>query len=240
MAVERLPDDLGERIRRLRQGQDLTLAGLSERAGVPVSTLSKIENAKVRNTSADNLFKIARGLNVLFDDLVEQRPARQAASGRQVITRGGRTESYCTELYDYSAHAAGLLKKRMVPLHMRIKTRELPELHDWSHHDGEEWVYVVSGAIDLHTEHYAAQRLEAGDSAYFDSTMRHCFVSVGSGEAVILSVCLADNRPSFDERGPGDSQAPVARESATPAVAAWQPSADAGIRREQTNLEEKQ
>lgn len=238
MPVQRLPDDLGERIRRLRQAQNLTLAGLSERSGVPVSTLSKIENAKIRNTSADNLFKIARGLNVLFDDLAEERPAGQAVTGRQVITQVRDTECYRTQLYDYSAHAAGLLKKRMVPLHLRVKSRVVPELRDWSHHVGEEWVYVLSGAIALYTEHYAAQRLEAGDSAYFDSTMRHCFVSVGAGDALILSVCLADNRPSLGERGRDERQVPVAPENA--AQAAWPPSAEQELRREQTNLEEKQ
>ncbi|WP_162912893.1 XRE family transcriptional regulator [Rhodospirillaceae bacterium SYSU D60014] len=199
--MEMLPHDLGDRIRRLRRQQNVTLAELSERSGVPLSTLSKIENAQVKKTSADNLFKIARGLSVLFDTLVERRPVATVAAGRRVITRGPSAEGYCTEIYDYFAHSTDLLKKRMVPLRIHVKTRDIPELQDWSHHDGEEWVFVSKGAIDLHTEHYAPVRLEEGDSAYFDSAMRHCYVNAGKGVADILSVCLAGDALGFAERG---------------------------------------
>lgn len=214
--MDSLPADLGQRIRVLRNEQGLTLAELSERSGVPVSTLSKIENGQVRNTSADNLFKIARGLSVLFDNLADPRPARQAVTGRRVITRASETEAYRTEIYDYHVHASELLKKRMVPFRMEIKTREVPAAQDWSHHEGEEWVFVVEGAIDLHTEHYAPARLEKGDSAYFDSTMRHCFVNAGEGSAVVLSVCLADVR-TFPQGDALAEQAQAKRKSAVPA-----------------------
>jgi len=214
--MDSLPADLGQRIRAIRNEQGLTLAELSERSGVPVSTLSKIENGQVR-TSADNLFKIARGLSVLFDNLVDPRPARQAVTGRRVITRASEAETYRTEIYDYRVHADELLKKRMAPLCMEIKTREVPAAQDWSHHEGEEWVFVVEGAIDLHTEHYASARLEEGDSAYFDSTMRHCFVNAGEGPAVILSVCLADAVAAFAQGGALAEQAQAKSESAVPA-----------------------
>jgi transcriptional regulator with XRE-family HTH domain len=206
-----LPDDLGDRIRRLRRQQNVTLAELSERSGVPLSTLSKIENAHVKKTSADNLFKIARGLGVFFERLVEHRPATVVTTGRRVITRRESAEKYCTEIYDYFAHSADLLKKRMVPLRMRVKTRDVPELHDWSHHDGEEWIFVVKGVIDLHTEHYAPVRLKESDSAYFDSAMRHCFVNTGKGEAIILSVCLVTTPLDFAERGARFVEADEAR-----------------------------
>jgi hypothetical protein len=35
--------------------------------------------------------------------------------------------------------------------------------------------------------------LNQGDSCYFDSTMRHAFVSISDGDAVILSICLSIN-----------------------------------------------
>ena len=53
--------------------------------------------------------------------------------------------------------------------------------------------------IEFHTEHYAPVRLEHGDSVYFDSLMRHAFVTVGGGsEAVIVSVSLSDTRALWD------------------------------------------
>jgi transcriptional regulator with XRE-family HTH domain len=67
-------------------------------------------------------------------------------------------------------------------------TRELPDLLDWSIHDGEEVVLVLSGKIDLHRENAEPLRLGTGDSACFDSGRRHCFVSVSERPARILSI----------------------------------------------------
>jgi len=47
---------------------------------------------------------------------------------------------------------------------------------------------MISGAIEVHTEIYAPLRLEAGESAYFDSGMGHVYVSVSSADAHVLSV----------------------------------------------------
>ena len=41
----------------------------------------------------------------------------------------------------------------------------------WSSHEGEEFILVLKGLVELHTEFYEPARLEAGDSAYIDSGM---------------------------------------------------------------------
>ncbi len=80
----------------------------------------------------------------------------------------------------------------MIPLVMQVKARNVPPIDEWSSHDGEEFVYVTRGATELHTQFYAPVRLEVGDSAYIDSTMRHAFLSVGKGDAEILSICMTE------------------------------------------------
>lgn len=181
-------NELGRRIKEVRRREKLTLAELSERSGVAISTLSKIENGQTTG-SVDTLFKIARGLRVLFDTLVD--PPEKPPDARWVVTRAGEADRFGTEQYDYRVHAAGLVSKRMLPLAMTIKTRVPPTLGDWSTHPGEEFALVLEGAVELHTEHYAPVRLEQGDSAYFDSRMKHCYVAAGEGSARILSICLA-------------------------------------------------
>ena len=183
------PKDLGERIKQLRRSEKLTLTELSERSGVAVSTLSKIENGQTTG-SVDTIFKIARGLKVLFDTLFELSTPPQP-NGRCLVTKQGQAERVATEHYDYEVHAAGLVNKHMLPLFMTIKAREpaLPE--DWSSHPGEEYVLVLSGSMDLHTEHYAPMRLEAGESAYFDSLMKHCYVACSEEPPHLISVCLS-------------------------------------------------
>lgn len=182
--------DLGQRIKEARRREKLTLAELSERSGVAISTLSKIENGQTTG-SVDTLFKIARGLRVLFDTLVD--PPAAVPDARWVVTRAAETERFSTEQYDYDVHAAGLVSKRMLPLAMTVKARRPPAPEDWSTHPGEEYALVLEGAVELHTEHYAPVLLEAGDSAYFDSRMRHCYVAPGGSPARIISICLAAN-----------------------------------------------
>jgi mannose-6-phosphate isomerase-like protein (cupin superfamily) len=50
-------------------------------------------------------------------------------------------------------------------------------------------VYVLEGAIAVHTAFYDPVVLKAGESIYVDSTMGHAYVAQGCEEAVVLAVC---------------------------------------------------
>ena len=78
----------------------------------------------------------------------------------------------------------------MIPLVMEIKNRVFDSSIVWSKHAGEEFIYVVEGVLNLHTESYAPCEMSAGSSAYIDSGMAHAFVSTSPGNARIVSVCL--------------------------------------------------
>ena len=59
-------------------------------------------------------------------------------------------------------------------------------------HPGEEYIYVIEGRIDIHTEFYDTVTLEAGESIYIDSNMGHAYVCAeGCKEALVLGVCSA-------------------------------------------------
>lgn len=192
MVAEPAQPELGLRVKRLRKESGLTLQDVAVRSGVSISTLSKIENGRSA-AGMDTVVKVARGLGVLFQRLVEDPPPAPAAGlSRLVVTKAGDAHAYPTEIYDYADYSAQLRRPKLMPLMITVKTRSVPALVDWSTHPGEEFIFVLEGAIDLHTEHYAPQRLEQGDTAYFDSLMRHAFVAVGTDAARILSVGLSD------------------------------------------------
>jgi mannose-6-phosphate isomerase-like protein (cupin superfamily) len=92
-------------------------------------------------------------------------------------------------MYEYKVHSAELRQKHMIPLHMEIKARSLSEQNQWNSHEGEEFIYVLKGKIEMHTEFYAPVLMLAGDSAYIDSKMRHAFLNRGTGKAEMLSIC---------------------------------------------------
>lgn len=180
---------IGAVIRRFREAQGLTLKVLAERSGVSIATISKIENGKIAG-GFETIYKIARGLGVLVTDVI----AGESVDPRSVVRHAAdRRDLHPTGLYDYFPQASrrpGMLN----PYIMLILTREVPERRDWSIHEGEEVVIVLSGAIDLHIEGDGVTHLGPGDSACFDCGRRHCFVSTGRGPARIVSVSTRPRR----------------------------------------------
>jgi transcriptional regulator with XRE-family HTH domain len=179
-------NQLGARLKEIRRTLNRTLAEVSQATGVSISNLSKIENHQI-SPSFDIMKRICDGLGVSIEDFV--RPGtKEVVSGRKTTTREGEGDYFTSGQYDYRAHASELSRKAMVPLEIRVRARSVEEFDHWSQHRGEEFVYVLSGAIEIHTEHYAPFRLATGESAYFDSSMRHLYVSVSKEDARVLSV----------------------------------------------------
>lgn len=177
---------IGLRLKDIRHGFRLTLSDVSRKTGVSISNLSKIENNQV-SPSFDILKRICDGLEISIEDFV--RPGEKSlVSGRKTATRLNEGVHFTSGQYDYKAHATELSRKGMVPLEMSVRARSVDEFDHWSRHSGEEFAYVLSGEIEVHTEHYAPFRLVAGESAYFDSGMKHLFISVSDEDARVLSV----------------------------------------------------
>src|SRR4029077_11312886 len=152
------PQEIGQRIKALRIGRQWTLQALSRRSKVSISALSKIENAQVA-ASFDTLLRIARGFGLGFDAMLNvasaRRPLARRPATRFTLTRGGAGLFFSTDMYEYEVHSAELRRKHMIPLHMEVKARQLSDLTRWSSHEGEEFIYVLKGRIELHTEFHA-------------------------------------------------------------------------------------
>lgn len=198
--------NLGPRVKALRQERGLTLQQVSDRCGVSVSTLSKVENGQVSGT-INTMLKVARGLGVLFDHLLEDPNETPPPTGRLVHTPADQTERFPTEFYDYHVHSAEMVGRQMLPLIIDVKTRQPPPKVDWSTHDGEEFLLVLQGKIEFHSEHYSPLGLGPGDSIYFDSSMRHAYVSVGESDARVMSISLAE-----EESAPGGRMTDLQRQ----------------------------
>jgi transcriptional regulator with XRE-family HTH domain len=212
--MDMTPEQIGERIKRLRKERRWTLQALSRRAGVSISALSKVENAQVA-ASFDTLLKIARGFELGFEAMLNGIPALLPA-GRLTATRGGSGVFFSTDMYEYQVHSAELRQKHMIPLHMEVKARELADITRWSSHEGEEFIYVLQGRIELHTELYAPMTLNADDSAYIDSKMPHAFLNRGKGKALMLSICFSRDIKFPDEDKPKSKSGNLGRPGSTP------------------------
>ncbi|QBE65404.1 helix-turn-helix domain-containing protein [Pseudoduganella lutea] len=196
--------ELGKSLRELRKQRGMTLSEASERAGLPVSTLSKIENNRM-SVSYDKMLRISRALGVDIGQLFSPEPsvappAGPAPSGRRSITRAGSGYAIETSNYAHLYPAADLLNKRIVPIIADIRARTLKEFGELIRHPGEEYAYVLEGTVELHTELYAPVRLAQGDSIYFDSGMGHAYLAVGDGACRVLSICSGDAEHLIESR----------------------------------------
>jgi len=182
----------GAALHAARTRLGLTLAELAGRTGLPVSTLSKLENGKMALTF-DKLTRLAEGLQIDIAELfakADQAPAGRFG-GRRSIARKGDGYAIESQHYGHLYPAAELLNKSFVPIIADLHARTLDEFGPLIRHAGEEYAYVLEGACELHTDLYAPTRLETGDSIYFDSGMGHAYLNAGDGPCRILSVCSA-------------------------------------------------
>lgn len=182
---------LGKLLRGLRSRNGWTLKQMSERSGIPISTLSKVEHDRLTLTY-DKLLQLSQRLNIRMSELFAEDGG---AAGPQVTARRsigdvGRAVRVTTANYDYFYLCTELRRKRMIPLVTRIRAHSLTEFGELVRHPGEEFVYVVSGRIAVHTEFYDPVVLEEGQSIYIDSMMGHAYLTgEGCEEAVALGVC---------------------------------------------------
>lgn len=180
------PLDLGARVRELRKARNWTLEQAATQAGLARSTLSKIENGQMSPTY-EALKKLAVGLEISVPQLFTP-PQKGQVNGRMALTRSGEGADYATATYEHELLAETLTKKQMLPYRARVRARSMDEFDGWVRHDGEEFLYVLTGVVTLYTEFYEPIEMRRGDSAYYDATMGHNVVSVSEEDATILWV----------------------------------------------------
>ena len=180
------PLELGSRVRELRKARNWTLEQAAQQAGLARSTLSKIENGQMSPTY-DALKKLAVGLEISVPQLFTP-PVKGQINGRLSITKNGQGAAHPTTTYEHELLAETLTKKQMLPHRARVRARKIEEFDGWVRHDGEEFLYVLTGVIQLYTEFYEPIEMRRGDSAYYDASMGHNVVSISDDDATILWV----------------------------------------------------
>jgi transcriptional regulator with XRE-family HTH domain len=165
-------DQVGLRLRRVREQRGLTLTDAAARTGISKSTLSRLENGQ-RKPSLELLLPLAQAYRVPLDDLVgapEVGDPRIRLRPRRV---NGRTVVPLT-------HPGGVQAwKIVIPA---TQTRPSPRAHD-----GFEWLYVLAGRMRLVLGDQDLV-LTAGEAAEFDTQVPHWFGSAGDGPAEVLSI----------------------------------------------------
>ena len=212
----------GAALKAFRAKKGWSLAELSRHTGLPISSLSKVENDKM-DLTLDKLLRISVALETDIAGLftpVESTLAAAGSGGRRAVTRAGEGELVDTPIGQYRYVAYDLINKRAIPIIMTVTARSLDEFGEFNRHPGEEFILVLQGELALYTDKYMPINLKKGDSLYFDSDMGHAYVCVGDSPCQILSVCVPPEGTTLKEiehKLPRQSSVGKAAEAPAPA-----------------------
>ncbi len=178
---------LGNQIRLLRRGQDLSVADLAGAANISSGMLSKIENGGI-SPSLATLQSISRALQVPLFSLFASFEERQdcsfvpAGQGLTIERRGSKVG----HVYQLLGH---VLRGDVVVEPYLITLRENAVPYTGFRHSGVEFIYMLEGEVRY--RHGAdSYHLKRGDSLLFDSQALHGPEAlIGSG-TVYLSIIV--------------------------------------------------
>ncbi|MCK8646369.1 helix-turn-helix domain-containing protein [Mycobacterium colombiense] len=164
------------RLRELRVQRGLTLQEVGERAGIDVSTLSRLESGK-RRLALDHLPRLARALSVSTDELLQAPPTPDPRVRGTARTHHGVTYWPLTR----QGPAGGLHAFKV-----RVSARRRTPPADLPVHEGQDWMYVLSGRLRL----ILGERdftIDPGQAVEFSTWTPHWFGVVdGPVEAIMI------------------------------------------------------
>jgi transcriptional regulator with XRE-family HTH domain len=187
---------LGSLIYLVRQQNGWTLRQMSDKVGIPLSTLAKVEADRLSLTY-DKLQQFTSRLGLTMTEFLAQAetPASDSprvVTARRSLTRDGNSIPIATPNYDYEYLCADLREKRMVPILTRIRAHDIAEFGELVRHQGEEFIFVLEGTIEVHLQFYTPVVLTAGQGIYIDSTMGHAYLAKDCESALVLGVCSSE------------------------------------------------
>ena len=173
-------ESFGARLRELRLKRGWTLEELACRGGLSKAFLSRLESGG-RQASIAVALTLSKVLDVSLASLFESQLAKEPC----VIVRGGAAvETNINGLKYVPLSNAGRFFN-LQPIKVTVPVSRRGNEH--YHHDGEEWVYVLSGALTLSLAGNT-YNLKPGDAAHFDSRQPHRLIASGRKDAEVLLV----------------------------------------------------
>jgi len=181
-------DDIGTRLRLVRQIYGLTQRELARRAGVTNGAISLIEQNRV-SPSISSLKKILDGIPLSLADFFT---LNFAPSENVFFTAGELTEIAFGE--DISMRMVGRnTKNRAMQMLYETYQPGADTGEEMLRHQGEECGIIVSGRLAV-TVGAQEKLLHPGDAYYFRSDIPHRFRNPGTEPCVLVSV---NSPPSF-------------------------------------------
>ncbi|MBW2096240.1 MAG: helix-turn-helix transcriptional regulator [Deltaproteobacteria bacterium] len=181
MVVE---EEIGKKIRELRNSQGMTLERLSEKTGFSKGYLSKVENSD-KAPPVSTLIRITRALNVSLSGIFEETESSTAISfvkkkDREIMARNGTGFGY------YFETIAHKFENRSMDPYVISQPANPGEVSAFQH-KGEELLFLLEGRMKFfHGDKVFI--MEKGDCVYFDASIPHYGTSMDGKKSKCLMV----------------------------------------------------
>ena len=182
---------VGESVKAIRKKKGLSLKDLSQRTGLDAGLLTEIEKGEV-SPPLGTIIKVAKALDTKMGYFIsggEDLPYTIVRKDdRKLVSRfdTGKTDRYG---YEFSSLAPYKKNRHMEPLIVKLEPSDIEE--ERSTHDGQEFIYVLEGTMEVRLEGEVLL-LEPGDAIYYDSTVPHLVKCHGKDTTKILAVLYTD------------------------------------------------
>ena len=169
---------VGTRLRRMRTKYGYSLVQVAREAGVSVGFLSAIEREQM-SASVSTLRRLARfyQLNILaLFNPSEANPGRVTPKDRKILSAGPGVQM---ELLAWG--------NTMMEPHLFRIAPSASSGESYAH-EGEEFLYILRGDLEISLDNGESLRLGEGDSYYFESSNPHRWRNPGKRETLVLWV----------------------------------------------------
>ena len=182
---------LGSKIKGIRESRNLSVEEIAESSGLTVDQINSIENDE-NLPSLGPLIKIARAMGVRLGTFMDDNDALGPVICRAKDREKESSISFSNGAVDARKHmeyhqmAQQKAGRHMEPFVIDINPEDKTEFN-LSAHEGEEFIYVMNGEVEIE---YGKEKytLHEGDSIFYDSIVKHHVHGAPGKSAKILAV----------------------------------------------------
>lgn len=183
---EAINENLGKRVKKLRNDRGWSLEELANTSGVSRSMLSEIEREKA-NPTLTVTFRIARAFGLTLQELIES--AEASASKIQVIRASDRAQVYRSDKQCEIRTLSPLNLEKDVEFY-EVRLRPGGALRSQPHFEGtREFLTVEEGRVRVESDQ-DAEELGKGDSGTYRVDVPHAIINTGEGDALVFLVVI--------------------------------------------------
>ncbi len=187
--------NVGQRINRMREAQDISREQLAKMTGMTTTQLKSFEEGK-SVPSIGTVLKLSRALGSKLGSILHEAGGEKtdifsiikAGSGKQVDRKASPRKT--GQGYSYqSLIGKNMRGQSMEPFLIEFDPTAASTVEPMNH-EGEEFIHIISGTVELHYDGETFT-LKKGDSLYIDSSKPHALRGIGKTPPQALAIILS-------------------------------------------------